>query len=83
LDEFFAALRAAAQRSLRIEAQEEHVRAGIDGAQRAIDLEAVDAGLDIEALRENHLESVAGANVLLGALDRGQVNPSSPCEISP
>ena len=63
---------AALQRPLRIEAEEEHVGAGIDGAQRAIDLETVDTGLDIEALRKDHLKGIAGADVLLGALDSGQ-----------
>ncbi len=50
-----------AQRALRREAQEEHVRAGIDGAQRAIDLKAVHSRLDVEALREDRLKNIAGA----------------------
>ena len=48
------------------EAQEEHIGAGIDGAQGAIDLEAVDFRLDVEALREDGLEDIAGGDVLLG-----------------
>ena len=61
-----------AQRTLRRKAQEEHIRAGIHGAQRAIDLEAVGLRLHVEALREDGLEDVARRDVLLGALDGGQ-----------
>ena len=64
--------RRAAQRAFRREAQEEHIGAGIDGAQRAIDLEAVQLRLDVEALREDGLKDVAGGDVLLGAGDGGQ-----------
>jgi len=45
----------------------------IDGAQGTIDLEAVCLGLDIEALRKNRLEDVAGSDVLLGAHHGRQV----------
>ena len=62
----------AAQRTLGRKAQEEHIRAGIDGAQGAIDLEAVGLRLDVEALREDGLEDVAGGDVLLGAVDGGE-----------
>ena len=51
------------------EAQEVHVGRRVDDAQGAVDREGVDAGLDVEALREDDLEDVAGGDVLLGALD--------------
>src|ERR1700722_2954429 len=51
------------------EAQKEYIRAGIDGAQGAIDLEAVNALLDIEALAEHGLEDIARGNVLLDFCD--------------
>src|SRR6185437_4100140 len=41
----------------------------VDDAKRAVDLEGVDAGRAIETLREDALEDVAGADVLLGGVD--------------
>ncbi len=55
--------------SCEVEAQEVHVGRGVDDAQGAVDLEGVDAGGAVEALREDALEDVAGADVLLGGLD--------------
>ncbi len=60
------------QGSLRRKAQEEHIRAWIDGAQGAIDLEAVGLRINVEALRDDGLKDVARPDVLLGALDGGQ-----------
>ncbi len=51
------------------EAQEVHIRRGVDDAQGAVDGEGVDARLEIEALGEDDLEDVAGGDVLLGAFD--------------
>ncbi len=71
LDELLGCVgRPRTDRAIRVEAQEKHVGAGIDGTQRAIDLEAVNAGLDVESLREDHLKRVAGADVFLRALHR-------------
>jgi glycine hydroxymethyltransferase len=52
------------------EAQVEHVRRRIDDAQRAVDVERVDVARHVEALRQHHLEGVAGEDVLAHALDR-------------
>ena len=49
--------------------EEEHVRAGVDLPQHPIDVERVAAELEVEALRQHHLERVAGTDVLLGDLD--------------
>ena len=57
---------------LEPEAQEVHVGRRIDDAQRAVDLEGVDAGGAVEALREHALEDVAGGDVLLGRFDRAE-----------
>ena len=51
------------------DAQEEHVRRRVDRAQAAVDVERVGAQRALEALRQDHLDDVAGADVLLGALD--------------
>ena len=61
-------LLAAFERGVRFEAeaQEVHVWRGIDDAQGAVDVEGVDAGDAVEALREDTLEDVAGADVVLG-----------------
>ena len=48
------------------EAQEKHVWARVHGAQRAINLKAVHARLDIKALRNHDLKSISCADVVLG-----------------
>ena len=50
------------------EAQEVQVRARVEQAQRPVDVERVDLERHVEALREHHLEDVAGHDVLLGHL---------------
>ena len=54
-------------RCVKAEAEEVHIRRGINDAQGAVDIEGVDAGDAVEALREHALENVARRNVLLGA----------------
>ncbi len=61
-----------AQRTLGSKAEKVHIGAGIDGAQGAIDLEAVGLRLDVKALGEDGLEDIAGGDVLLGAGDGGE-----------
>ena len=46
-------------------AQEEHVRARVDLAEHAVDVEGLDTEVEVEALREDDLERVPGADVLL------------------
>jgi hypothetical protein len=48
-----------------VELQKEHVGRGIDGAQRAIDLERLGGRLEIEPLRQHDLKDVARGNVFL------------------
>ena len=48
-----------------VELEKEHVGRGIDGAQRAIDLERLGGRLEIEPLRQHHLEYIAGGNIFL------------------
>ena len=50
---------------LEAEAQEVHVRGRIDDAERAVDLEGVDLGDAVEALREDALEDISGGDVVL------------------
>ena len=50
-------------------AQEVHVRARVDLAQRPVQVERVGAQVQLEALGEHDLEDVAGQDVLLGHLD--------------
>ena len=52
-------------------AQEVHVRAGVDLAQRPVQVEGVGVEVQLEALRQHHLEDVAGQDVLFGHVDRG------------
>ena len=49
-------------------AQEVHVRAGVHLAEDAVEIERVGLEVDVEALRQDHLEDVAGQDVLLGHL---------------
>ena len=72
LDEFFGLSGVPAQRAFRRKAEKVHIGTGIDGAQGAIDLEAVGLRLDVEALREDGLKDIAGGDVLLGAGDGGE-----------
>jgi hypothetical protein len=75
-------------RALHPEAQKVHVRRGIHNPQRAINIERIDAGDAVEALRENALKDVARGDVLLGAQHgfevcglgraRGQLQRSQP-----
>ena len=51
-------------------AQEVHVRARVHLAQHPVDVERVGVEVEVEALRQHHLEDVAGQDVLLGHLDR-------------
>ncbi len=66
------------------EAQKEHVGRGVDGAQGAVDIEGIGVELAGEALGEDDLDDVAGADVLLAALHRrlegagGEVGVSAP-----
>ncbi len=54
------------------EAEEVHVRRRVEHAHRAVDIERIGRARGrTEALRENDLEDVARADVLLGALDGG------------
>ena len=67
-------LRAAAddgvRRAVRVrEPEEVHVGAGVAGAQGPVDVERVGRAVEREPLRENDLEHLAGADVLLGQLD--------------
>ena len=58
-----------------LEVEEVHVRAGIDGAQPAVDRERLDRAVRAPALARNDLVRVAGADVLLGSARR---RPRSP-----
>ena len=55
----------------RSRAEIEHERAGIDHAQRAVDVERPGARFGAEALTEHDLERIAGVDVLPGLLDSG------------
>ena len=52
------------------EAQEVHVRARVEQAQGPVDVVGVGLERQVEALRQHHLEDVAGPDVLLGGADR-------------
>ena len=56
-------------------AQEVHVRARVDLAQHAVEVERVGVEIDVVALRQHDLEDVAGDDVLLGDLDGLLVHP--------
>jgi len=55
-------------------AEEVHVGTGVDLAQRPVQVERVGVEVEIEALGQDHLEDVAGENVLLCYLDGGGVH---------
>ena len=63
-------LRRSAEQLATAEPQVEVVRRGAGGAQRPVEGKAVAIG-QLESLREDHLEDVAGADVLQRAPDRG------------
>ena len=50
-------------------AHEVHVRARVDLSEHAVDVERIGTEVDVEALREHHLEDVAREDVLLRDLD--------------
>ena len=64
--------RGADQRELA-ELEQEEVRRRVDAAQRAVDVDRRRAGRPLRALREDDLERVALADVLLRALDAADV----------
>jgi hypothetical protein len=49
---------------------EVHVRARVDLAQHPVDVERLGVEVEVVALRQHHLEDVAGQDVLAGDLDR-------------
>ena len=49
-------------------AEQVHVRARVDLAEHPVDVEGVGVELEVETLRQDHLEDVAGEDVLLGRL---------------
>ena len=57
--------RSAHQRQVIAEFEQEHVGRWIGGAQGAVNLQGAGFGLAAEALRQNNLEGVAIANILL------------------
>ena len=57
-----------------VEAQQVHVRARVGHAQHPVDVErARPSVVDLEPLRDDDLERLAGPDLLLGVLDGGQV----------
>ena len=64
-----------------LEVEEVHVRARVDRAQAAVDRERLDRRVGAPALARHHLVGVAGADVLLAALDRvGVARPRRCCD---
>ena len=62
-------LRRRADEGDAVELEQEEVRRRVDAAQRPVDRERRGAGAPLRPLREDDLERVAGADVLLAALD--------------
>src|SRR6266404_288888 len=60
--------RAADKREIIAELEAKHVRRRIDEAQTPVKIERVTVEISFEALREDNLENVAGADVFLGLL---------------
>ena len=69
--------RRADQRGLGM-AHEVHVGRRVDLAQHAVHVERVEVPVEVEALREHHLEDVAGEDVLARDFDRGVVGARRP-----
>ena len=57
------------------EPEQVHVRRGVGRPEHPVDVEGVDGRLELEALRQHHLEGVAGADVLADPLDAVLVHP--------
>ena len=66
-------LRRGADQGDLAELEEERVRRGVDAAKRAVEVERARRGRSLGPLRDDDLEGVARADVLLRALDRALV----------